>query len=98
MVSASRVVCFFKQKTAYEMRISDGSSDVCASDRPELGIGSGLSDVELGLRLRYEFAREFAPYVGVNWERNLGETGRFARAQGARAAATSLVMGVRFWF
>src|SRR3546814_14449457 len=25
-------VCFFKQKTAYEMRISDWSSDVCSSD------------------------------------------------------------------
>ncbi|KEY98563.1 copper resistance protein CopB [Sphingomonas sp. BHC-A] len=72
--------------------------DIAAQDVPELGIGSGLSDVELGLRLRYEFAREFAPYVGVNWERKLGETARFARAQGARASATSLVMGVRFWF
>src|SRR3546814_2211541 len=41
--------------------------DIAAQDVPELGIGSGLSDVELGLRLRYEFAREFAPYVGVNW-------------------------------
>src|SRR3546814_1129337 len=28
---------FFKQKTAYEMRISDWSSDVCSSDLLELG-------------------------------------------------------------
>src|SRR3546814_964981 len=28
-------ICFFKQKTAYEMRISDWSSDVCSSDLPE---------------------------------------------------------------
>ena len=72
--------------------------NVAAQDVPELGIGSGVSDVELGLRLRYEFAREFAPYVGVNWERKLGDTARFARADGERASATSLVMGVRFWF
>src|SRR3546814_1832446 len=29
-------VFFFKQKTAYEMRISDWSSDVCSSDRPAI--------------------------------------------------------------
>ncbi len=69
-----------------------------AQDVPEQRIGSGLSDVELGLRLRYEFAREFAPYVGVNWERKLGDTARYARREGENAASTSLVMGVRFWF
>jgi copper resistance protein B len=73
-------------------------ANIAAQDVPELGIGSGISDIELGLRLRYEFAREFAPYVGVNWERKLGDTARFARAEGDRASATSLVMGVRFWF
>lgn len=72
--------------------------NIAAQDVPELGIGSGVSDIELGLRLRYEFAREFAPYVGVNWERKLGDTARFARAEGERASAVSLVMGARFWF
>lgn len=72
--------------------------NIAAQDVPELGIGSGVSDIELGLRLRYEFAREFAPYVGINWERKLGDTARFARAEGEGASATSLVMGVRFWF
>ena len=72
--------------------------NIAAQNVPELGIGSGLSDVELGLRLRYEFAREFAPYVGVNWERKLGGSARYARAAGERASVTSLVVGVRFWF
>ncbi|WP_370308381.1 copper resistance protein B [Sphingobium abikonense] len=72
--------------------------NLAAQDVPELGIGSGLSDVELGLRLRYEFAREFAPYVGVNWERKLGDTARYARLEGEKPAATSLVVGLRFWF
>lgn len=90
---------------SYDQRISQrlilqpaAEINVAAQDVPELGIGSGVSDVELGLRLRYEFAREFAPYVGVNWERKLGDTARFARADGERASATSLVMGVQFWF
>lgn len=72
--------------------------NIAAQDVPELGIGSGISNVELGLRLRYEFAREFAPYVGVNWERSFGDTARYARAAGEGVSATSLVMGVRFWF
>lgn len=72
--------------------------NVALQDVPELGIGSGLSSVEMGLRLRYEFAREFAPYVGVNWERSFGDTARFARAAGDGASATSLVMGIRLWF
>jgi copper resistance protein B len=72
--------------------------NIAAQDVPEIGIGSGLSTVELGLRLRYEFAREFAPYIGVNWERSFGDTARYARAAGEGASATSLVMGIRFWF
>lgn len=69
-----------------------------AQDVPETGIGSGLSDVELGLRLRYEIAREFAPYIGVSWDRRIGDTARFARAEGEDIEATSFVVGVRAWF
>src|SRR3546814_6756257 len=42
-------IFFFKQKTAYEMRISDWSSDVCSSDlhlRLVLGVHGGRADVE----------------------------------------------------
>ena len=73
-------------------------ANFAAQDVPELGIGSGLSDIELGLRLRYEFVKEFAPYVGVEWTRKFGDTARFARAVGEETGGTSLVAGVRFWF
>lgn len=69
-----------------------------AQDVPENGIGSGLSDVELGLRLRYEIEREFAPYVGVSWDRKVGNTARFARAAGEDPGGFSLVLGLRSWF
>ena len=69
-----------------------------AQDVPANGIGSGLSDAELGLRLRYEIRREFAPYIGVSWERKIGDSARFARAAGERVQATSLVVGIRTWF
>lgn len=64
----------------------------------ELGIGSGINDVELGLRLRYELAREFAPYVGVSWERKLGKTADFARGEGESVDDLFFVAGVRLWF
>ena len=67
-------------------------------DVPEIGVGSGLSDVELGLRLRYEIVKEFAPYVGVEWARKVGDTARFARAGGEDADSVSFVVGVKAWF
>jgi copper resistance protein B len=69
-----------------------------AQDVPETGTGSGLSDVELGLRLRYEIVKEFAPYVGLEWARKFGDTARFARAAGEDPGGLSFVMGVRAWF
>ena len=67
-------------------------------DVAEIGVGSGLSTAELGLRLRYEIRRQFAPYVGVNWERAVGETAEFARSDGDDAGAVSAIAGVRLWF
>ena len=69
-----------------------------AQDVPANGIGSGLSDAELGLRLRYEIKREIAPYVGISWERKVGDSAKFARANRDRVQATSLVVGIRTWF
>lgn len=69
-----------------------------AQDVPELHIGSGLSDIEAGLRLRYELSRKFAPYVGVEWESAVGRTARFARRAGDEPSSTQVVAGVRFWF
>ena len=68
------------------------------SDDRKTGVGSGLSDVELGLRLRYEFEREFAPYVGINWEQKVGTTANFASDEGEDTNVLSVVAGVRVFF
>ena len=73
-------------------------AEFAAQDVPEDRIGSGLSDLELGLRLRYEVKREFAPYIGVSYERRVGRSARFAREDGEDASSTSLVLGIRTWF
>ena len=65
---------------------------------PAREIGSGLSDVDLGLRLRYEIRRQFAPYVGVSWQRKFGKTADYARAAGKDTHDTQFVVGVRVWF
>ena len=65
---------------------------------PEHGIGSGLSSAGEGLRLRYEFRREFAPYVGVTWNQKFGGTADFARAEGEETSTTRFTIGVRIWF
>lgn len=72
--------------------------NLSAEEVKERGIGSGVNSIELGLRLRYEIRREFAPYIGFNWERKLGQTADIARANGEDADVPSFVTGVRFWF
>jgi len=72
--------------------------EFAAQDIPESEIGSGLSTGELGLRLRYEIRREFAPYIGVSYERAFGDTADFVRAHGEDAESTRFVVGLRAWF
>ena len=72
--------------------------DFAAKDDEERGIGSGLSKAEAGLRLRYEFTRRFAPYIGVVHERTFGRTADLREADGEHAKDTRFVAGVRLWF
>jgi copper resistance protein B len=72
--------------------------DLAAQDVPELGIGSGLSSFEAGFRLRYEIKREFAPYVGVQYERRFGDTARLARTAGEDVGGWAFLVGLRSWF
>ncbi len=69
-----------------------------ASDIPELEMGSGLTSVTAGLRLRYEIRKEFAPYVGVEWSRSFGDTADYAKARGDDVEATRFVVGIKAWF
>lgn len=72
--------------------------NLAAQDDAATLTGSGLSNAELGLRLRYEVRREFAPYVGVSYDRKFGGTADYARAAGEDVEDTRVVFGVRAWF
>jgi copper resistance protein B len=72
--------------------------NLAAQDIPQLGIGAGIDKVEVGLRLRYEIVREFAPYIGIEQSWKLGRSATYARASGDDPSVTNFVVGVRFWF
>ena len=61
-------------------------------------VGAGFSDIDTGLRLRYEFSRTFAPYLGVVYEGKFGQTANFARQAGESTGDVRLVFGIRTWF
>jgi len=94
-----------RAEATYDLRLTQrlvlqprAELNFAAQDTRETRTGSGLSDAELGLRLRYEIRREFAPYVGVSYERRFGRSADYARSAGEDARATSFVMGLRAWF
>lgn len=72
--------------------------EAAAQDIPERDVGAGLTKIEPGLRLRYEIAREFAPYVGIEYEAKLGETADIARAEGEDPDGFKFLVGLRAWF
>lgn len=73
-------------------------AELSARDIREAGIGKGLSSVEAGLRLRYEIVPELAPYIGVQYERRIGNAADFARADGEDAGSWVGLAGLRLWF
>lgn len=94
----------FRLETEYELLLTNRlilqplvEVDIYGKSDPARGIGAGLSSMDAGLRLRYELRREFAPYVGVVWNRSFFGTADLARAAGERTSGTRLALGVRIW-
>lgn len=72
--------------------------DVFGKSDPERGVGAGLSTTDAGFRVRYEFKREIAPYIGVVWHNMWGKTAEFAEAAGEETGGMRFVTGLRLWF
>jgi copper resistance protein B len=92
-------------KTEYELLFTqrlilqpEGEANLYGKPDPARRLGSGLSDLEIGLRLRYEVRREFAPYMGVVWSRQLGGTADRVRDSGGDPNDVQFVAGLRAWF
>jgi copper resistance protein B len=72
--------------------------DLYSKADPARLIGAGISDIDTGIRLRYEFERKFAPYIGVAYEGKFGQTASFARRAGEGTSGVRFVFGIRSWF
>jgi copper resistance protein B len=72
--------------------------NVYSKSDPDRAIGRGLSELDTGLRLRYEVTRKFAPYIGVAYDKKFGSTASFARQEGESAEDVRFVFGIRSWF
>jgi copper resistance protein B len=94
-----------KLKASYDLLLTqrlilspEVDANLYSKDDLARGVGAGLSDTSLGVRLRYEIRREFAPYIGFNAVQKYGKTADFSRAEGAPTHDFQLVTGVRIWF
>jgi len=85
----------FTQKWILQTR---AEASLYGQDDTARGIGSGLSELAIGVRLRYEIRRQFAPYVGLEWAGKFGATADLARAGGEPTSETRAIAGLRFWF
>lgn len=74
------------------------ATKIAVQEVPAFGVGSGFNQIQLGYRLRYEFRREFAPYIGISWKRKLGDTADLTRLEGGDVSTFGLVGGLRMWF
>lgn len=86
---------FLSERVILQPRVEMG---VALDDSPELGVGSGVTGLAAGLRLRYEVTRKFSPYIGIEHEKSFGDTADFIRANGGDANESTVVAGIRFWF
>lgn len=86
---------YITSKVAVQPRLE---TTIGVDDVPEYTLGQGFRTVELGMRARYEFSRKFAPYVGVEWEKSVGETADMMRAENEDPDKVFFVSGLRFWF
>jgi copper resistance protein B len=104
---------YFSDRSRFAGRV-EGSYDILITNRliaqPQFelnfysksnrgrGVGSGLSDLDTGLRIRYEISRKFAPYIGFAYTQTFGDTAKFTREDGGIVHDPRFIFGVRVWY
>jgi copper resistance protein B len=96
---AGRVTVFyevlFTQRLVAE---PEAEVDMYSKDDSSRGIGSGLSTLDTGVRLRYEFSRKVAPYIGFAYNAKYGNSAMYARRAGLSASEPQFIFGIRLWY
>lgn len=95
----ARVEGYYDQRITERLILQPRAEvNFAAQNSREILVGAGLSRAELGLRLRYDIRREFAPYVGIQYEAAFGTTRRYYRDAGEDPGIWSFLVGLRTWF
>ena len=87
----------FAYKYSFTERLSlspDLEANFYSDDDPQRSIGSGLSDLDLGLRLRYRVIKGVLPYTGIVWKGNFGRTADIIESRGEDASDLRVMVGV----
>ncbi len=85
----------FSQKVVLQPRFE---TNIAVQRVRAFDVGKGLNDLQIGMRLRYEIKREFAPYIGFSWFHRFGDTAAIVRSKGERPNYFTAVLGLRMWF
>lgn len=94
-----RLEAYYDQRITQKLILQPRAElNFAAQDSEDIGVGAGLSDAEIGVRLRYDIAREFSPYVGVQYESAFGRTRDFRIDEGEAPGGWSFLAGIRAWF
>jgi copper resistance protein B len=95
----------YRLELEHELRITNRlflqpqlETEIYGKADPEHEFGAGLATLDTGLRLRYEFKREFAPYLGAVWYRKVGGTAELSEAAGHNIGGWRVAAGLRTWF
>lgn len=72
-------------------------TNIAAQRVEEFSVGSGLNNIEFGLRVRYEIRRQFGPYIGVSFDKSFFGTADLLRLEGRDPSQLRFVFGVRAW-
>ncbi len=95
----ARIEAEYDQKITQQLILQPRiEAEFAAQDIPERGVGAGLTKIEPGVRLRYEVTREFAPYIGFEYEAKTFETADIARDAGEDPDGFKFILGLRAWF
>ena len=94
-----RIEGYYDQRITQKLILQPHAElNFAAQSSEDIGVGAGLTDAEIGVRLRYDIAREFGLYVGAQYERAFGKTRDFLRDEGESAGGLSFLAGIRVWF
>ena len=95
----ARAEGWYDQRITQRLILQPGAElNFAAQNSRDIGVGAGLTDAEVGVRLRYDIRREFAPYIGVQYNRAFGRTRSYRKGEGEDADGWSLLTGIRLWF